>query len=89
MLTLLEHFKTESVASILYCNSVTSALSTDSADIIAFIKGVSEDRACVYLNKKSLAGAIKKKGWKESLKVFRAAKDPKLPRETFLKLLRP
>ena len=88
VLTLLEHFKAKSVASFI-TNSFTSALPTDSAGIIAFIKGVSEDRACVYLNKKSLAGAIKKKGWKESLKVFRAAKDPKLPRETFLKLLRP
>ncbi len=86
--TLLEHFKAESVASFI-TNSFTSALSTDSAGIIAFIKGVSEDRAVIYLKWKSTAGAIKKKGWKESLKVFRAAKDPKLPRETFLKLLRP
>ena len=51
VLTLLENFTAKSVASILYLTSETSALSTDSGDI----KGVSEDRACVYLNKKSLA----------------------------------
>jgi wyosine [tRNA(Phe)-imidazoG37] synthetase (radical SAM superfamily) len=88
VLTLLEHFKAESVATILYSTTVTSSLSTDFEEMFEFIKGVSEGRAYVYLNNKGLASAIKKKGWKESLKVFRAAKKPDLSRHAYLELLR-
>jgi hypothetical protein len=85
---LLHELKPESVASILYCNSLTSDLSRNSSDILAFIRGVSEERAAIYLKNQGVAGAIKKKGWINSLKTFKAAKDPNLARDNFLKLLR-
>jgi hypothetical protein len=84
---LLHELKPESVASIL-STSLTSDLSRNSSDILAFIRGVSEERAAIYLKNQGVAGAIKKKGWINSLKTFKAAKNPNLTRDNFLKLLR-
>jgi hypothetical protein len=86
---LLQDFKPESVSTFFaQKNSISSDLARYYSEIVAFIKGVSEDRACVYLGWKSTAGAIKKKGWSQSLQLFKAAKDTKLSRDKFLKLLR-
>ena len=85
--SLLDEFSPEFVAKIV-TNSLTSALSKDHTEIFAFIRGVGDDRAGVYLNHNGCAAAIKKKGWAASLNVFNSAENPQLSRNQFLHMLR-